>query len=214
MTDSSNKDMDEENFQWVLDELPVGISVQTPTREILYENETVKDLIGSYLHRQCYSRWHYLPDRGEKPCPDCPASIGMQDNKGHKVFRKTLDDKGNDLYLEIEFVPITDSEGKLEKFIEFKVPNESEIKEIITNKDNIVSETQSKIADTQKKLKLKLHLLERVIGSKEKIQVEAIKQGEPLMINVNSAVTLGVVTNLKKDDVNIPSRNSSVSSIC
>lgn len=118
MTDSSDKDMDEESFQWILDELPVGISVQTPAREILYENETVKKLIGSYLYRQCYTRWHYLPDRGEKPCPDCPASIGMQDNKGHKVFRKTLDEKGNDLYLEIEFIPITDSEGKLEKFIE------------------------------------------------------------------------------------------------
>jgi PAS domain-containing protein len=51
MTDSADKDATKEGFQWVLDKLPVGISVQTPNREILYENETVKELIGSYLHR-------------------------------------------------------------------------------------------------------------------------------------------------------------------
>lgn len=118
MVDSSNKDENKEEFQWILDKLPIGISVQTPSREILYENETVKELVGSYLYRQCYTRWHYLPGRGNSPCPDCPASVGMQDTQAHKVFRKTLDEKGNDLYLEIEFVPITDSEGKLEKFIE------------------------------------------------------------------------------------------------
>jgi len=60
-----------------------------------------------------------------------------------------------------------------------------------------------KMPDIQKKLKLKLHLLENVVGSKEKIQVEAIKQGEPLMINVNSTVTIGFVTNLRKDEIEV-----------
>ncbi len=118
MVDSSNEDEKKEEFQWVLDKLPIGISVQTPSREILYENEAVKELLGSCLHRQCYTRWHYLTGRGDKPCPDCPATVGMQDTIGHKVFRKTTDEKGDDLYLEIEFIPVTDSEGKLEKFIE------------------------------------------------------------------------------------------------
>jgi len=118
MADKSNEDENIEEFQWILDKLPIGISVQTPSREILYENEAVKDLIGSFLNRQCYKRRHYLPDRGNNPCPDCPATVGMQDNIGHKVFRKTKDEKGEDLYLEIEFIPVTDSEGKLEKFIE------------------------------------------------------------------------------------------------
>jgi translation initiation factor 2 subunit 3 len=52
-------------------------------------------------------------------------------------------------------------------------------------------------------LKLKLHLLDRVVGSKEKIQVEVIKQGEPLMLNVNSAATLGIVSNLKKGEIEV-----------
>ena len=118
MVDKSNEDEKKEEFQWILDKLPIGISVQTPSREILYENEAVKKLIGSYLHRQCYHRWHYLPGRVNKPCPDCPAVVGMENITAHKIFRKTKDEKGDDLYLEIEFIPVTDSEGKLEKFIE------------------------------------------------------------------------------------------------
>ncbi|MBS3142648.1 translation initiation factor IF-2 subunit gamma [Candidatus Woesearchaeota archaeon] len=48
-------------------------------------------------------------------------------------------------------------------------------------------------------LKLENHLLERVVGSKEDLQVEAIKKEEILMLNVNSAATVGVVTELGKN---------------
>jgi len=50
-------------------------------------------------------------------------------------------------------------------------------------------------------LKLEPKLLKRVVGSKEDIIVEPIKKGEPLMINVNSATTAGIVTNLEKNKV-------------
>ena len=46
---------------------------------------------------------------------------------------------------------------------------------------------------------LETHLLERVVGSKEETTVEPIKLGESLMLNVNSAATVGIVTELKKD---------------
>jgi translation initiation factor 2 subunit 3 len=49
------------------------------------------------------------------------------------------------------------------------------------------------------KLKLEIHLLERVVGAKDSLVVEAIKINELLMLNVNSAATVGVVTELKKD---------------
>ncbi|HLD15869.1 MAG TPA: translation initiation factor IF-2 subunit gamma [Candidatus Nanoarchaeia archaeon] len=48
-------------------------------------------------------------------------------------------------------------------------------------------------------LNMKPELLERVVGSKEDLVVEQIKKGEPLMLNVNSAVTVGIVFELKKD---------------
>ncbi len=46
---------------------------------------------------------------------------------------------------------------------------------------------------------LETHLLERVVGVKEDLSVDPIKINEILMLNVNSAATVGVVIELKKD---------------
>ncbi len=50
-------------------------------------------------------------------------------------------------------------------------------------------------------LKLDVHLLVRVVGTKEELSVEPIKIGEMLMLNVNSASTVGTVIELKKDKI-------------
>ena len=46
---------------------------------------------------------------------------------------------------------------------------------------------------------LKVNLLERVVGSEKELQVEPIKLGETLMLNVNSAATVGIVDKLGKN---------------
>ncbi|MFC1768494.1 translation initiation factor IF-2 subunit gamma [Nanoarchaeota archaeon] len=48
-------------------------------------------------------------------------------------------------------------------------------------------------------LKLEVHLLKRVVGLKEDLVVDPIKMNEPLMLNVNSAATVGVVSEVKKN---------------
>ncbi|MBI5390897.1 translation initiation factor IF-2 subunit gamma [Candidatus Woesearchaeota archaeon] len=48
-------------------------------------------------------------------------------------------------------------------------------------------------------LKLEPHLLERVVGMKDELKVEPVKIGENLMLNVNSAATVGIVTKLSKE---------------
>lgn len=48
-------------------------------------------------------------------------------------------------------------------------------------------------------LTLETHLLERVVGSEEDLKVDNIKLGEMFMLNVNSAATVGVVTDLSKN---------------
>jgi translation initiation factor 2 subunit 3 len=48
---------------------------------------------------------------------------------------------------------------------------------------------------------LETHLLDRVVGTKEETQVEPIKQNESLMLNVNAAATVGIVTRIKKEEV-------------
>ncbi|MBS3125297.1 translation initiation factor IF-2 subunit gamma [Candidatus Woesearchaeota archaeon] len=50
-------------------------------------------------------------------------------------------------------------------------------------------------------LKLQPHLLERVVGAKDKLVVEPIKLAELLMLNVNSAATVGQVKELGKNVV-------------
>ncbi|MBT4824015.1 translation initiation factor IF-2 subunit gamma [Candidatus Woesearchaeota archaeon] len=48
---------------------------------------------------------------------------------------------------------------------------------------------------------LETNLLERVVGTKEDSIVEPIKKMEPLMLNVNSAATVGFVTELSKNKI-------------
>lgn len=48
-------------------------------------------------------------------------------------------------------------------------------------------------------LQLEVNLLDRVVGTEKNLTVEPIKMTEALMLNVNSASTVGIVTQLKKD---------------
>lgn len=50
---------------------------------------------------------------------------------------------------------------------------------------------------------LKPQLLERVVGSSKEAKVDPIKKGETLMLNVNSAATIGIVVELKKNLVHV-----------
>ncbi len=56
-----------------------------------------------------------------------------------------------------------------------------------------------KMPPVWKRLVLEVHLLERVVGSTQDVQVIAVKVGEPLMLNVNSATTVGIVNEIGKN---------------
>ena len=47
-------------------------------------------------------------------------------------------------------------------------------------------------------LKLEPHLLDRVVGAEKELQIDPIKKGEPLMLNVNASATVGIVKELSK----------------
>ena len=53
---------------------------------------------------------------------------------------------------------------------------------------------KDKLPETLHELELETHLLDRVVGSKSDLDVEKIKQGETLMLNVNASSTIGQVT--------------------
>ncbi|MBI2663626.1 translation initiation factor IF-2 subunit gamma [Candidatus Woesearchaeota archaeon] len=58
---------------------------------------------------------------------------------------------------------------------------------------------EGKIPNVWYEFNLEPHLLERVVGAKDELVVEPIKKGETLMLNVNSAATVGIVTELSKN---------------
>ncbi len=58
---------------------------------------------------------------------------------------------------------------------------------------------EGKLPPVWDNLKLEISLLDRVVGAKEDLKVEPIKMSEILMLNVNSAATVGFVTKLSKN---------------
>ena len=48
-------------------------------------------------------------------------------------------------------------------------------------------------------IKLELHLLDRVVGTKEELKVDPIRKNEILMLNVNGATTVGMVLDIKNN---------------
>jgi translation initiation factor 2 subunit 3 len=55
------------------------------------------------------------------------------------------------------------------------------------------------------RISAEFHLLDRVVGTAEDLKVDDIKTGEPLMISVGTATTVGVVTSAREDhaDMNL-----------
>ncbi len=58
-----------------------------------------------------------------------------------------------------------------------------------------------KLPKVWNELFLSVHLLQRVVGTKDELTVEPIKMSEALMLNVNSAATVGIVIELKKNKI-------------
>lgn len=52
-------------------------------------------------------------------------------------------------------------------------------------------------------IRIKHHLLERVVGAKEMLKVDPIRVKETLMLSIGSSTTLGVVTSVKSDELEI-----------
>ena len=72
----------------------------------------------------------------------------------------------------------------------------------IVRADNLggsVAGHPGKLPPIRQTLTLRTTLLQRVVGSKEELEVKPVTQGEPLMLNVNTSSTIGVATELRKD---------------
>ena len=72
----------------------------------------------------------------------------------------------------------------------------------LTKADNLVGKIAGKpgtLPEVKHSFTMNVKLLERVVGSAEDLKVESIKTREPLMLNVDTATTVGVVTSARTD---------------
>ncbi len=76
----------------------------------------------------------------------------------------------------------------------------------LTKSDSLVGQVAGKpdtLPLTRDKFLMKVRLLERVVGSADELVIEPIHSNEPLMLNIGTATTVGVVTSVRKDIVEV-----------
>ncbi len=57
------------------------------------------------------------------------------------------------------------------------------------------------LPEVRNSLTMEVHLLQRIVGTREELEVEPIKQNETLVLNVGTATTIGIVKKVKKEYV-------------
>lgn len=60
-----------------------------------------------------------------------------------------------------------------------------------------------KLPPVWSRMAFKVSLMDRIVGSDDEFRIEPLKHKEPLMLSVGTAVTVGVVVNVKKDVVDV-----------
>jgi translation initiation factor 2 subunit 3 len=76
----------------------------------------------------------------------------------------------------------------------------------LTKSDNLAGKVAGKpgtLPAMVESMTMQVHLLERVVGTAEDLQVDPVKTREPLMLNVGTATTVGIVTSARRDDVDV-----------
>jgi len=120
-------------------------------------------------------------------------------------YKKVIENKEKYFPLKTKIVTINSGENKIKK----ATPGGSiavltSLDPGIVKSDHLTGSVVGKVGKlppTHHEIKLEVDLLERVVGSKEDTKVENIKLREVLMLNVNSAATVGIVSKLSKNSV-------------
>ncbi|MBN2250875.1 MAG: translation initiation factor IF-2 subunit gamma [Candidatus Altiarchaeota archaeon] len=66
-----------------------------------------------------------------------------------------------------------------------------------------IAGTPGKLPPVHDKFRLKVKLFEKLLGSQEDVKIKPLEKGEPLMLSVGSAVTVGVLIDPKKGEMTL-----------
>ena len=76
-----------------------------------------------------------------------------------------------------------------------------------------VAGTPGTLPETRHQFVMELHLLERVVGVSREEKINEIKTSEPLMLNIGTATTVGVVTSARKNEAEVALKRPVTASI-
>ncbi|MCD6547669.1 MAG: translation initiation factor IF-2 subunit gamma [Nanoarchaeota archaeon] len=82
----------------------------------------------------------------------------------------------------------------------------TELDPVLTKSDALVGQVvglEGKMPPVWNKLKLEVHLLKRVVGSKEELEIQPLRTNEPLMINAWTARTVGIITSAHDNKIDV-----------
>ncbi len=123
---------------------------------------------------------------------------GISMKKANQYFYKTLNTKILSLYRGREKVEEI-SPG-------VSVSIETELDPVLTKSDNLsgcVASLEGKLPDITNNLKLKVNLFKEVLGITEHKEVSPIKTNELLMLSLNTSISVGSVSKMKGDDIEL-----------
>ncbi len=82
----------------------------------------------------------------------------------------------------------------------------TELDPSMTKGDNLSGRVMGKpgsLPDVRQQFTMDTHLLEKVVGAAEDVEVDPIRTQEPLMLNIGTATTVGVVTSAREEDAEV-----------
>jgi len=83
---------------------------------------------------------------------------------------------------------------------------ETELDNVLTRQDSLsgnIASTPNSLPEISNKIKLKFELFKELVGEEETDKIENIKMSENIMLSINTTITVGQITKLKKDEVEL-----------
>ena len=120
---------------------------------------------------------------------------GIAEKKHNSTIYKTIKTK---------ILALQSGKNKLEEaFPSGSLAIQTELDPFLTKADSLAGCVASSVGflpEISNTVKLKTKLFTKVVGTKKELEVEKIKQNEPLLLSINTTITVGVVTSIRGNE--------------
>jgi len=105
---------EQNKFLAVINAMEDGLTIQDLDYNIIYQNETIKNVFGVRLGEKCYSTY----EGKNSICDGCPVKMVYKDGKSHVSERRVVLPSGEIAFYENIASPIIDASGKIVSCLE------------------------------------------------------------------------------------------------